>query len=370
MYERYVAPALAQHLPALPYAAGLIGQGSDVLGFDTARSTDHDWGPRLQIVVAEDDRAARAEEILAVVDAALPETVCGVPIDLPGAMQEPGGPTNHHNSARGRTHGVTVTSVSELLLDLIGTAKDPRQWDAARWLTTPRQGLVEFTAGPVHRDDTGELTAARVALAWYPRDIWLYVMSGRWQRIAQIEAFVGRTAEAGDDLGSQVLAGQIAWDIMHLALLQRQTYAPYAKWLGTAFRRHEDGDELTEPLTTALSTPSAEVRQKALVEALLVLSRRHDHLQLTPPLDSQAEMFFGRPYPVIWSERIARALHDAIRDPQVAALGFGLGGIDEITNGTDALKNTSLRQGVAAAHTLRAKLPVPSGWVPVGETSQ
>jgi hypothetical protein len=45
------------------------------------------------------------------------------------------------------------------------------------------------------------------------------------------------------------------------------------------------------------------------VGTLVLLSRRHDLLQVTAPMLSQAEPFFGRPYPVIWSERIARALH-------------------------------------------------------------
>lgn len=39
----------------LRYAAGLIRVGSDVLGFDTERSMDHDWDIRLRIILRPDD---------------------------------------------------------------------------------------------------------------------------------------------------------------------------------------------------------------------------------------------------------------------------------------------------------------------------
>ena len=37
------------------HSAALLGWGSDVIGFDTERSTDHGWWPRLQIFVERDD---------------------------------------------------------------------------------------------------------------------------------------------------------------------------------------------------------------------------------------------------------------------------------------------------------------------------
>jgi hypothetical protein len=351
LYHHIVEPALTANLLRLRYAAGLIGYGSDVLGYDSLTSTDHDWGPRVQLVVDEAELPTVTPQILDIVEAALPETIEGIPIELPGATQLPGGEMHHHNSPTGRrNHGVTVTSVEQLQHNLLGTTDQPHGWTPSQWLVVPRQSLLEFTAGPVHRDDIGNLTEVRTALAWYPHDVWLYVMSGRWQRIAQVEAFVGRAAEVGDDLGSRVVVAQIVLDAMQLALLQHHAYAPYAKWLGTAFKNHETDDSLTAPLAVASAADSASRRQEAIVAALLELSRRHDQLAVTEPLQSKAERFFTRPFPVIWCQRIAEALHGAITDPQVAALIFGLGGIDEITNSTDALKNTELRGQIMALY--------------------
>lgn len=50
-----VVPLLRQHYPNLVYSAGLIGYGSDVLGYDDFTSTDHMWGPRFYLFLREAD---------------------------------------------------------------------------------------------------------------------------------------------------------------------------------------------------------------------------------------------------------------------------------------------------------------------------
>jgi Domain of unknown function (DUF4037) len=64
-------------------------------------------------------------------------------------------------------------------------------------------------------------------------------LAGQWRRIAQEEHFPGRADEVGDDLGRRVLVARLARDVMRLCFLLERRYAPYSKWLGTAFARLE-----------------------------------------------------------------------------------------------------------------------------------
>ena len=54
-YTEAVKPILAKYFADLTYSAALIGTGSEVLGFDTPQSMDHDWGPRLMLFLTEAD---------------------------------------------------------------------------------------------------------------------------------------------------------------------------------------------------------------------------------------------------------------------------------------------------------------------------
>lgn len=99
----------------------------------------------------------------------------------------------------------------------------------------PQQLLLEATAGKVFHDGLGELEPLRASRAWYPHDLWLWLLAARWARLGEEEAFVGRAAEVGDDLGSRIVTARIVRDLMRLCFLQEKVYAPYSKWLGSAF---------------------------------------------------------------------------------------------------------------------------------------
>ena len=81
-YTEIVAPILAETYPHLSYSAALIGYGSEILGYDTARSTDHEWGPRMLLLVSDDDFAQHAEAIETLLRQGLPQPFEGSPRTL------------------------------------------------------------------------------------------------------------------------------------------------------------------------------------------------------------------------------------------------------------------------------------------------
>jgi hypothetical protein len=203
------------------------------------------------------------------------------------------------------------------------------------WLATPAQRLAEITTGAVFHDEPGNLTRTRACVAWYPRDIWLYLVACQWQRIAQEEASPGRCAEAGDDLGAAVVTARIARDLMRLWLLMHRRYPPYSKWLGPAFARLPHTARLTDALAAAVSVTDSRTREQQLSNAYEVVAARHNQLGLAPPLNTRMRRFYDRPYQVINATRFTAALREEITDPQIRHLP-PIGAIDQFTDSTDA----------------------------------
>jgi uncharacterized protein DUF4037 len=176
-YAGAVRPLLDEAFPGLRYAAALIGPGSEVLGFDTARSTDHDWGPRLLLFLGDEDAGALAEDVGEVMAGRLPSSFGGYPVRF-AVTRDPYG---------GDRHRVEVFGLGGWLAGQLGF--DPRHGvTVPDWLGAPWQRLAGVTGGAIFEDRTGQLTRVRTALSWYPRDVWCYVLACQWSRIAEEEA--------------------------------------------------------------------------------------------------------------------------------------------------------------------------------------
>jgi hypothetical protein len=339
-YTEAVRPLLGD----LPHTAARIGSGSEVLGFDTPRSADHEWGPRLELFLSPAD-AGRADELDRHLAEGLPRTFGGwsthfeiVEGDHIGRMAPADGPVRHR---------VGISTLDAWLPRHLGI-EPCAPLDALAWLALPTQALAEVTGGAVFHDGLGELEPLRERLAWYPPDVWRYVLACQWQRISQEEAFVGRCGEVGDELGSAVVAARLVRDLMRLALLLHRRYPPYSKWLGSAFADLPVAGALGPVLRAALAATGWREREQHLAAAYEALAAAQNGTGLAAALDPATRPYFDRPFRVLKADRFADALLAAVTDPALAPLPR-VGALDQHADNTDLLTDPERRHAVSTA---------------------
>jgi hypothetical protein len=314
-YDEGVAPVL----DGVAHAAALLGSSPYGFGCDTARPTDREGVSRLQVFVERRDVRSVRERI----EAALPHEYRGGSTlfgwdDLP---------VSHH---------VEVAALAEWLRARLGFDPGERM-SVRRWLSSPQPALLEITSGAVLRDDLGELTQVRECLAWYPDQVWLWLLACQWRRIEREEPFVGRAPELGDQLGTQLIAARVVRELMRLGFLLERRYAPYEQWLGSAFAQLDAGREIGGRLVSAVSAEAQVDREEALTDAVEALAARHNALHLTRRIDPVARFADG-PARVLDSGAVVDACLERVSDPLLLSLPL-VGAIDQFIDSTDVLSN-------------------------------
>ena len=341
-YREAVAPIFAAALPELRYSAALIGYGSDVLGFDSERSTDHEWGPRLVIFLGDDDHRALANRLTELLAAELPTEFCGYSTNF----SEP-----DENRVRWMVPGsqARCLSISERYISSRAATRLSSLIKSCRVSTgcsCIRARCWKLRVARFYHDGLHELVPLRQRLQWYPHEVWLFMLASQWIRVGQEEAFPSRCGEAGDELGSRINAARMVRDVMRLCLLMERRYAPYSKWLGTAFSRLNCAHELEPVLRGALVEETWQGRERYLCAAYEIVARMHNEMGLFAELKTSTMSFHERPYRVLGAGRFAKAVSDAIRDEQLrkiyATVG-PIGSIDQFGDSTNLLKRSDLR---------------------------
>jgi Domain of unknown function (DUF4037) len=322
-YEEVVAPAVGA-----PHGAALLGPGSDVLGYDTERSTDHDWGPRCQLFVQASDLDGARSRVLT----SLPKAYQGWPLAIgrDGERLEP---------------HVVIATLPAWLEGELGWDLGERELTAVDWLLIPQTRLLGITQGAVLVDPDGDLAHLRRRLAWFPDAVWWWLMARQWKRLSQEEPFVQRTAEVGDQLGAAVLAGRLVRDCMRLALLIGRKNAPYSKWLGTAFAGLPDPDGLGSSLAEAMAADTLTTREEALGRAYQLLGERFNTLSPGSRLDITLRPFHDRPALVLGGGCFAAASLERVDDPVLTRLPL-VGAVDQLLDCTDVLAHPALTSGL------------------------
>src|SRR5258708_5060556 len=188
-YREAVQPLLTERFPDLAYAAALIGDGSDVLGYDTPRSTDHEWGPRLLLFLPDGSHPELGVAIEDVLRAELPVAFGGYPTSF-GPRDGQGVRLPVAGAAGQVTHHVDIWTLRTFTRAQLGI--EPGQpLRAIDWLALPEQMLLQVTGGGGFPHWLGGLNSQRERLRSYPHPPPPFLLARPARRPPQIQPLLG-----------------------------------------------------------------------------------------------------------------------------------------------------------------------------------
>ncbi len=298
-------PLLKEHFPGLSYSVGLLGYGSDVLGYDDETSRDHMWGPRFYLFLSEADLHLKPR-IQKVFSEGLPYTFRGFDVNFSPPDPADHGVRHPVPLSKGQVDPlVWITTLENFLLGELGQT-DAADMNPLTWLSLSEHRLLTIAAGRLFADGLG-LRPRLLEFSFYPEAVRLYLAASHWTAVASEQAFVRRTADVGDEMGSRIVCARICERLMRLCFLYKRQYAPYSKWLGTAFSRLDVPSELKERLQAALAAQNPAEREEHLVAAESLTAALHNETGLTEPVAFSVENYFSREIKVIRAEKFAAA---------------------------------------------------------------
>ena len=157
------------------------------------------------------------------------------------------------------------------------------------------------------------------------------------------------------------VAARVVSDLMRLCFLLERTYAPYSKWLGTAYARLDAAATVGPHLAAAVAADNYPRREESLVLAYEEVALRHNAAQISDPEEPTARLFHDRPFRVIGAGRFAQACVEAIDEPALRALPL-VGAIDQWVDSTDVLSHAGRADVSSIGSVLSGEPPATASW--------
>ncbi len=216
-YETYGRQMLDQQFAQIrnQAAVGLVGYGSECLGFDDDISKDHDYGPSFCIWLPAEIFKEYGARMQAAYDA-LPKEFMGIA----GRVEEEQG--------KGR---VGVLCLEAFYEEMIGRYTLPQS--DAEWLAIPEEMLATAVNGRVFEDPFLQFTHIREGLRqYYPHGVWIRKIADSMAKAAQAGQYnYARAMKRGERIAAELALTEFVKESMHLVYLLNRTYAPFYKWM-------------------------------------------------------------------------------------------------------------------------------------------
>lgn len=262
-------------------AAGLVGYGSECLGFDDELSADHDYGPSFCIWLPREIYVQYGEEMQAAYDE-LPKAFMG----FAGRVEEMQGKER-----------VGVLCLEDFYAGILGCDAPPQT--VGEWLAIPEEALATATNGSVFEDRLGQFTRVRESLLqYYPEEAWRRKLADALARAAQAGQYnYARAMKRGERIAAELALGEFVKEAMHLVYLLNKKYAPFYKWMHRGLRELAVGGEIGDMLVL-LYQNEAEADRVLIIEAVCnVLVQMLNEMGLSESRDNFLQEHVGEVLP-------------------------------------------------------------------------
>ncbi len=278
-YLAYGKPMLEEQFPDVAHriAVGLVGEGSECLGFDDDLSRDHDFDAGFCLfITGEDERAFgfRLERAYA----KLPREFMGITRSLLSPVG-------------GNRHG--VITIEDFYTRFLGGPSAPNS--AEQWLSIPSASLAAATSGEVFRDDLGLFSAVREKLlSGYPEDIRRKKLAAHTVFMAQAGQYnYPRCLARGETGAAQLAIFEFVRHAISAIYLLNNRYEPFYKWayrgLRALPRLGQFGDALQYLTETDNSEENAETKQSVIEDIAMLLIDEFMNQKLTEAICGDLE---------------------------------------------------------------------------------
>lgn len=346
-FSEVAEPILRNHYPQLAYTAGLLGYGSDVIGYDDAMSTDHMWGPRFYLFVREEDFALKPQ-VMATFAREFPYEYRGYSVNFSAPDPNDGGVRHAQTITSGEVSPLVFFYTCDgFLTEYLGVT-NLDMLDATDWLAFSEHRLLGLASAQFYVDELG-LGKRLEALSFYPPEVARYLVASQWALIAEEQAFVTRTGALGDEIGARIIVARIAERLMRLCFLYCGRYAPYSKWFGTAFAHLEIDEAIGNEIAATLAANDVATREQHLVAAQLLVVDLHNAVGYAPPIVVHAQEYFSRPIQVTHAERIADVVSAELAGTPLAGLPR-IGTLSQVSNFTAISDHPAHRERVGSLY--------------------
>ncbi|CCK78671.1 MULTISPECIES: DUF4037 domain-containing protein [Desulfobacula] len=230
-------------------AVGMVGEGSECLGFDDPISRDHDWGPGFCLWLGDAD----FDEI----GSRLQEAYEQLPRIFMGFVRKPAALSNQKNG---------VFRISDFYKRFTGLAHAPE--NNMQWVNLSDEYLCACTSGKVFFDPLGQFSDIRNKLLnFYPEDVRLFKIAAKCMTCAQSGQYnFMRSVKRGEVFAAAYALNTFCSDIISLVFLLNKKFVPFYKWKHRAVRELSIlGESIYENITQLLFV-NDEIKKNKIIE--------------------------------------------------------------------------------------------------------